>query len=208
MNEQIRVKEVRLIGADGENVGVVSIQRAIEMAQQAELDLVEVAPGANPPVCRIMNFGKFLYERTKKEREAKKAQTKIEIKEIRLRPKTNEHHRGFKTRDARRWLEEGMKVKVTIRFRGREITYPEIALEDLREIAQELSNIGIVEQKPDLEGRNMSMIIAPIRGVGKKAPKLTPSVSSAAPANSPEPDIDDEMDDDIEEDEMEDEEEA
>jgi len=98
------VKEVRLIGADGENVGVVSVQKAIEMAQQAELDLVEVAPGANPPVCRIMNFGKFLYERTKKEREARKAQTKIEIKEIRLRPKTNEHHRGFKTRDARRWL--------------------------------------------------------------------------------------------------------
>ncbi len=163
------MKEVRLIGADGDNVGVVPIQKALDMAHQAELDLVEVAPGANPPVCRIMNFGKFLYERTKKEREARKAQTKIEIKEIRLRPKTNEHHRGFKTRDARRWLEEGMKVKVTIRFRGREITYPEIALEDLREIAEELADVGSVEQKPNLEGRNMSMLITPTHVVTKKA---------------------------------------
>lgn len=166
------------------------------MAHQAELDLVEVAPGANPPVCRIMNFGKFLYERTKKEREARKAQTKIEIKEIRLRPKTNEHHRGFKTRDARRWLEEGMKVKVTIRFRGREITYPEIALEDLREIAQELSDIGIVEQKPDLEGRNMSMVIAPNRTVVKK-PKTVSGTSGTADKNDVLVDSDDSLDDDL-----------
>lgn len=169
VNEEIKVKEVRLIGAEGENVGLVPIQKALEMAHEAELDLVEVAPGANPPVCRIMNYGKFLYERTKKEREARKAQTKIEIKEIRLRPKTNEHHRGFKTRDARRWLEEGMKVKVTIRFRGREITYPEIALEDLREIAEELADVASVEQKPNLEDRNMSMLLSPLKGVGKKA---------------------------------------
>ncbi|MAT43442.1 MAG: translation initiation factor IF-3 [Anaerolineaceae bacterium] len=168
VNETIRVKEVRLIGADGENVGVVPTKRALEIAHEAELDLVEVAPGANPPVCRVMDYGKFLYERTKKEREARKAQTKIEIKEIRLRPKTNEHHRGFKTRDARRWLEDGMKVKVTIRFRGREITYPEIALEDLREIAEELQDVAVVEQKPNLEGRNMSMMLAPAKGVGKK----------------------------------------
>lgn len=168
VNEEIKVKEVRLIGAEGENVGLVPIQKALEMAHEAELDLVEVAPGANPPVCRIMNYGKFLYERTKKEREARKAQTKIEIKEIRLRPKTNEHHRGFKTRDARRWLEEGMKVKVTIRFRGREITYPEIALEDLREIAEELADVASVEQKPNLEDRNMSMLLSPLKGVGKK----------------------------------------
>ncbi len=149
-------------------MGVVPTKRALELAHEAELDLVEVAPSANPPVCRIMDYGKFLYERTKKEREARKSQTKIEIKEIRLRPKTNEHHRGFKTRDARRWLEDGMKVKVTIRFRGREITYPEIALEDLREIAEELQDVGVVEQKPNLEGRNMSMMLAPTKGVGKK----------------------------------------
>lgn len=133
------------------------------------MDLVEVAAGAEPPVCRVMDFGKFLYERTKKEREARKAQTKIEIKEIRLRPKTNEHHRGFKTRDARRWLGEGMKVRVTIRFRGREITYPEIALEDLKEIAQELADISAVEQMPSIEGRTMTMVLAPAKASRKKA---------------------------------------
>lgn len=169
MNEEIKVKEVRLIGAEGENVGLVTIQKALDLAKEAELDLVEVAPSAVPPVCRIMNYGKFLYERTKKEREARKSQTKIEIKEIRLRPKTNEHHRGFKTRDARRWLEEGMKVKVTVRFRGREITYPEIALEDLKEIAEELADIATVEQKPNLEDKNMSMLLSPTKGIGKKA---------------------------------------
>jgi translation initiation factor IF-3 len=152
---------VRLIGADGENVGVVSIREALKIAEDAELDLVEVAPNSSPPVCRVMDFGKFLYERTKKEREARKAQVKVEIKEIRLRPKTNEHHRSFKTRDARRWLESGMKVKVTIRFRGREITYPELALEDLKEIAQELEDVSVVEQMPNMEGRVMTMMLAP-----------------------------------------------
>ena len=117
VNEAIRVPEVRLIGPNGENIGVVSIQEALRISQDAELDLVEVAPAAEPPVCRVMDFGKFIYERTKKEREARKAQTKIEVKEIRLRPKTNEHHRDLKVRDARRWLEAGMKVKVRIRFR-------------------------------------------------------------------------------------------
>jgi translation initiation factor IF-3 len=138
------------------------------MARDAELDLVEVSPNANPPVCRVMDFGKFVYERAKKEREARKAQTKIEMKEIRLRPKTNEHHRNFKVRDARRWLEDGMKVKVTIRFRGREMDYPEIALEDLKEIAQELSDVSTVEQPPQMEGRTMLVILAPTKGGGKK----------------------------------------
>jgi len=115
-----------------------------------------------------MDFGKFIYERAKKEREAKKAQTKIEMKEIRLRPKTNEHHRSFKVRDARRWLEDGMKVKVTIRFRGREMDYPEIALEDLKEIAQELTDVGTVEQAPQMEGRTMLVILAPTKSGSKK----------------------------------------
>jgi translation initiation factor IF-3 len=150
-----------LIDASGENVGVVSTEEAVRIAQEAELDLVEVAPNAEPPVCRVMDYGKFLYERTKKEREARKAQVKVEIKEIRLRPKTTEHHRGFKVRDARRWLENGMKVKVRIRFRGREITYPEIALDDLRAIAEELSDVGVVEQNPSLEGNSMLMVLAP-----------------------------------------------
>ncbi len=161
---------MRLIGATGENVGVVPTREALQMAQQAELDLVEVAPNSVPPVCRIMDFGKFLYEKEKKEREARKAQTKVEVKEIRLRPKTTGHHRDFKVDDARRWLEHNMKVRVTIRFRGREITYPEIALEDLREIAQSLADVAAVEQAPAIEGRAMSMMLVPVKA-GKKKTK-------------------------------------
>ncbi|MFN2158676.1 MAG: translation initiation factor IF-3 [Anaerolineales bacterium] len=161
VNETIRAREVRLIGPDGKNIGVVSIQEAQNIARDAELDLVEVAPNSSPPVCRVMDFGKFIYERAKKEREARKSQTKIEIKEIRLRPKTNEHHRNLKVRDARRWLENGIKVKVRIRFRGREITYPEIALEDLKQVAEDLSDVALVEQAPALEGRTMLMVLAP-----------------------------------------------
>ena len=111
------------------------------MAREADLDLVEVAPNSEPPVCRIMDFGKFLYEKTKKDREARRAQTKIEVKEIRLRPKTGEHHRSFKVRDARRWLEDGIKVRVRIRFRGREIDYVDLALEDLKEVAEDLAEV-------------------------------------------------------------------
>jgi translation initiation factor IF-3 len=140
---------------------VVPIEEARRMARDAGLDLVEVAPNAEPPVCRIMDFGKFIYERTKKEREARKAQTKIEVKEIRLRPKTNVHHRSFKVRDARRWLEDGMKVKVRIRFRGREIDYLDLALVDLREVAEELADVSTVEQAPALEGKSMLMLLAP-----------------------------------------------
>jgi translation initiation factor IF-3 len=163
INEQIRSREVRLIGADGSNVGVVSLQQALGMAREANLDLVEVSPGADPPVCRVLNLGKFLYEKEKKERLARKAQTKIEVKEIRLRPKTTDHHRSFKIRDARKWLQDGMKVKVRIRFRGREITYPEIAREDLDQIAKELEDIAVVEQKPDMEGRTMLMVLGPAK---------------------------------------------
>jgi len=159
---------VRLIGPNGENVGVVPIQDAQQMAREAELDLVEVAPNAKPPVCRVMDIGKFIYERSKKEREARRSQTKIEVKEIRLRPKTNEHHRDIKVRNARRWLTNGMKVKVRIRFRGREITYPEIALEDLKQVAEDLSDLAIVEQRPALEGRTMLMVLAPIKAAKKK----------------------------------------
>ena len=168
---------MRLIGATGENVGVVPTREALRMAQQAELDLVEVAPNSTPPVCRIMDFGKFLYEKEKKEREARKAQTKVEVKEIRLRPKTTGHHRDFKVDDARRWLEHNMKVRVTVRFRGREITYPEIALEDLREIAQSLSDVAVVEQPPAIEGRAMSMMLVPAKTGKKKAKDGTDEVA-------------------------------
>jgi translation initiation factor IF-3 len=161
INEGIRVREVRLIGPNNENIGVVSIQEAQRIANEAELDLVEVAPGAEPPVCRVMDFGKFLYERTKKERDARKAQTKIEVKEIRLRPKTNIYHQGFKVRDARRWLEDGNKVRVRVRFRGREIDYVHLALEDLRKVAEELADVATVEVPPAMEGRSVLLVLAP-----------------------------------------------
>ena len=159
---------MRLIGPTGENVGIVPVRQALQIARDADLDLVEVSPNAAPPVCRVLDFGKFLYEREKKEREAKKAQVKIEIKEIRLRPKTNEHHRGFKVEDARRWLLQGHKVRVTVKFRGREMDYPEIALEDLKEVAQSLSDVGIIEQAPMMEGRTMLVVLGPAKA---KAPK-------------------------------------
>lgn len=171
VNEGIRVAEVRLIGPDGGNVGVVPIRQALQIARDAEMDLVEVSPGATPPVCRVMDFGKFIYEKTKKEREAKKAQTKIEVKEIRLRPKTNEAHRGFKVDDARRWLNQGHKVRVTVKFRGREMDYPEIALEDLREIAHDLSDVATIEVPPQMEGRTMLVVLVPAKAGAKKKEK-------------------------------------
>ncbi len=155
------MREVRLIDADGENRGVVAIDEALTLAQQAGLDLVEVAPNSDPPVCRILDYGKFLYEKAKKDREARKAQTKVEIKEIRFRPKTSDHHKSFKIKNARRWLQEGKKVRVRIRFRGREITYPEIALDDLKSIAEELADVSTIEQAPSMEGRTMLMVLAP-----------------------------------------------
>lgn len=169
INEQIRVREVRVIGPNNENVGVIPVQEALRIAREAGKDLVEVSPNADPPVCRILDVGKFLYEKTKKDKEARKAQKVIEVKEIQLRPKTSDHHAGFKVRDARRWLEEGKKVKVRIKFRGREMQYPHIARQELAEIAQELADIAVVEQSPDLEGRTMLMVLAP----GKK-PKANP----------------------------------
>ena len=157
-----------MIGPNGENLGVIPRRDALRIAQEAGLDLVEIAPNARPPVCRVMDFGRFLYERSKKEREARKAQAKVEIKELRLRPKTDEHDRAFKLRNARKWLDKGYKVRVRIRFRGREITYPEIALEDLREIAEALADVAVVEKPPAMEGRSMLMILAPAKKKKKK----------------------------------------
>jgi translation initiation factor IF-3 len=147
------------------------MKQALQIAREADMDVVEVSPNATPPVCRVMDFGKFIYERAKKERDAKRAQTKIEVKEIRLRPKTNEAHRGFKVDDARRWLLHGNKVRVTIKFRGREMDYPEIALEDLREIAEALADVSTVEQAPQMEGCTMLVVLAPSKGGAKKKEK-------------------------------------
>jgi translation initiation factor IF-3 len=138
INEGIRVREVRLIGTEGQHVGVVPIQEALRIARENELDLVEVSPTAEPPVCKVMDYGKFLYELAKKEREAKKAQKVIELRDSVIQD--GRSHRGFKVRDARRWLELGMKVKVRVHFRGREITYPDIARQELASVANCLTS--------------------------------------------------------------------
>lgn len=172
-----------MIGPEGENLGVLSIAEAIRAARDVEKDLVEVSPNANPPVCRILDYGKFLYEKAKKEKEARKAQKTIEVKEIRLRPKTTDHHRSFKVRDARRWLLDGMKVKVRIRFRGREITYPEIARADLDAVANDLADVAVIEMPPDMEGRTMLMVLAPARKSVAKPEK--PEAEEPAPPPKP-----------------------
>ena len=142
---------------------MIATSEALEIARTRETDLVEVAPNATPPVCRLMDYGKFLYEKSKREREARKSQKQTEVKEIRLRPKTGEHDIAYKTRDARRFLERGAKVKVRVRFRGREITHPEVARELLVRIADDLSDVSEVEKRGAMEGRTMLMILAPLK---------------------------------------------
>lgn len=136
-------------------------EQALKIAQERQLDLVEIAPNADPPVCKIMDYGKFLYSKKKKERVARMQQKQIEVKEIRLRPKTDDHHLGFKIRDARRWLTDGMKVKVRVAFRGREITYPELGREMLQKISDELKDIATIEQEANMDGKTMLMVLAP-----------------------------------------------
>lgn len=149
------------------------------MAREAELDLVEVAPNARPPVCRILDYGKFSYEQTKKEREAKKRQKKVEIKTIRLTPRTDDFHRDIGVRNARRWLGEGKKVKFMVRFKAREISYPELGQRALQDIAEDLKDIAIVEQKPKLEGWRMTLMLAPDPdAIKKKASESVPESES------------------------------
>jgi translation initiation factor IF-3 len=161
VNEEIRASEVRLIDEKGAQLGVIPTNEALQIARTRGTDLVEVAPNAVPPVCRLMDYGKFLYERSKREREARKSQKQTEVKEIRLRPKTGEHDIAYKLRDARRFLEKGAKVKIRIRFRGREITHPEVAKELLDRVAVDLSDVGIVERGGEMEGNTMLMILSP-----------------------------------------------
>lgn len=160
-NRQIRVREVRLIDHNGNNHGVVPTDEARQMALEAELDLVEVAPNAKPPVCRIMDYGKFAYEQTKKVREAQKKQTKIEIKTLKLTPRTDTFHRGIQVKKAREWLAEGKKVRFQVKFKARERDYPEIGQKALEEIAEELQDVAEVEQQPTMEGWNMSLMLVP-----------------------------------------------
>jgi len=151
---------VRVITDEG-NLGVMPTSEALRLAQERSLDLVEVQPNADPPVCKVMDYGKFLYTKKKRERVARAQQKQVEVKEIRLRPKTDDHHLGFKVRDARRWLLDGMKVKVRIAFRGREITYPELGRELLDSVASQLNDVAIIEQEPNMDGRTMLMVLAP-----------------------------------------------
>jgi len=157
----IRVREVRVVDDEGQQLGILPIQEALKLAYERNLDLVEVAPNAVPPVCRLLDFGKYHYERQKKEREARKAQKVIEIKEIRLRPRTGDHDIGVKVRQTLGFLEEGSKVKVAVRFRGREITHPEIAREQLDEFVERVGDAAVVEVQPSMEGRNLFMLLSP-----------------------------------------------
>lgn len=160
-NDRIRAPEIRLIGAEGENIGVVSPSQAMMLAQEAGLDLVEISPNAVPPVCKIMDFGKFKYEQQKREAEARRKQKTIEVKEIKFRPGTDEHDYQVKLRSVMRFLEEGDKVKVTLRFRGREMAHQELGLELLQRVAADVGDHGKVESMPKLEGRQMAMMVAP-----------------------------------------------
>ncbi|MDD9727448.1 translation initiation factor IF-3 [Roseovarius sp. SK2] len=161
INDKIRVPEIRLIGAEGENVGVVTPERAMGMAEEAGLDLVEISPNANPPVCKIMDYGKYKYEQQKRESEARKKQKVIEVKEVKFRPNTDTHDYDVKMRNVFRFLENGDKVKITLRFRGREMAHQDLGRELLQRVAEDIKEIGKVENMPKMEGRQMIMIIAP-----------------------------------------------
>ena len=161
VNDRIRVPEVRVIGAEGEMLGVLDTFEAKRLAKEADLDLVEVNPKAQPPVCKIMDHGRFKYEEKKKLADARKRQTKIELKEIKVRPKTDDHDLNFKINKVRQFLTEGNKVKITVRFRGREITHPETAVRQINLFVDAIDDIGLVETPARMEGRTMTAILAP-----------------------------------------------
>lgn len=161
INDEIRAKEVRLVGEDGEQMGIVATADALRIAEERELDLVEVAPSAKPPVCRFMDYGKFKFEQSKREKEARKKQKIISIKEVKMRPNIEDHDFQVKAKNARKFLSAGDKLKFTIMFRGRQITHPELGEKLCIKLAQELSDISAVEKQPKVEGRNMVMILVP-----------------------------------------------
>jgi translation initiation factor IF-3 len=161
INERIRARECRLIGAEGEQLGVVNVREALFMARDRGLDLIEVAPTAAPPVCKIMDYGKYKYDQGKREREARKKQHVSEMKGIKMRPNIDEHDFDFKLKHTQKFLQDGDKVKITVIFRSREITHPEIARRSLEKIIEETADIGVVEKSPGMEGRTMTMILSP-----------------------------------------------
>ena len=160
INEQIRDKEVRLIGEDGEQLGIVSSRDALKMAEEAGLDLVKIAPTAKPPVCKIVDYGKYKYEQVRKEKEAKKKQKTIEIKEVRLSPNIDTNDLNTKMNAAKKFLAKGNKVKITLRFRGREMAHMNSSKHILDDLAEQLSDIAVVEKAPKIEGRSIGMVLA------------------------------------------------
>ena len=162
VNDRITAPEIRLIGHEGQNVGVVTPQRAMELAEQVGLDLVEISPNANPPVCKIMDFGKYKYEQQKRESEARKKQKTIEVKEVKFRPNTDTHDYDVKMRNVVKFLNNGDKVKITLRFRGREMAHQDVGRNLLERVADDVNEIGKVESIPKMEGRQMVMMINPL----------------------------------------------
>jgi translation initiation factor IF-3 len=175
------VPEVRVIGADGSQVGIVQTHEALRMAEELGLELVEVSPRAVPPVCRIMDFGRFKYQESKKEKASRKHQSTVVIKEIKFRPKTDTHDLDFKLKHIRRFLGEGNKVRLMIVFRGREIVHPETGQAVLDVVSREVAEIAAIEQKPSMEGRRMVMILGPRSGVIRPAAPAVPGQAPAAP---------------------------
>ncbi len=169
INEEIRAREVRVISPDGQQLGVLPVREALRLAHERHLDLVEIAPHADPPVCRIMDYGKYKYEQSKKEREARKRQKIVDIKEIRMSPKIEDHDFDVKARSAARFLSDGDKVKITVRFRGREIVHADLAKEMLEQLVAKLGPLCTVERPPRVEGRAMIMVLAPRTGGGQTA---------------------------------------
>jgi len=161
INWDIRAPEVRVIDADGKQVGILPLKEAMKIAEEKGLDLVEVAPNSQPPVCRVMNYGKYKYQQNKRIQEARKHQTLIHVKEVKVRPRTEEHDFQTKLRHVKRFLDEGNKVKISILFRGREIAHPEFGKEMLNRFVEGVKDLTVIEQAPRLEGRNMVMILAP-----------------------------------------------
>lgn len=161
VNRQIRISPVRVIDVEGEQLGIMPVEQALATAEERGLDLVEVAPNARPPVCRIMDYGKFRYEEARKARQARKKQHNVQVKEVKFRPGIESHDFEFKIRHARRFLEEGNKVRATMMFRGRQMAHPELGREVLSRVAEAVEDVGKVESDPSMEGRNMTMILAP-----------------------------------------------
>lgn len=184
VNREIRAPKVRLIGHTGEQIGVIALYEALAMAEQQGLDLVEIVPGSSPPVCKVMNFGKFRYDQSKKEKENKKASHQIKVKEIKLKPNIDVHDLETKTKHAREFLIEGNKVKITCTFRGREMMHPEIGEKVMRTICQELGDVSMIESPPKMMGRMLLTVLAPMVKKKKEGAKQS-STEGASEKSAP-----------------------